>query len=76
MMADEKQVRKYRVRPGMTHGLSDQYTEGDIVEMTEEEARPFLDKLEPVRPTEGEEQTEQMTEVVENDLANRRRNRA
>lgn len=37
---------KYRVKPGFTHGAGNQYKAGDIVELTEEEAAGFLDKLE------------------------------
>lgn len=36
----------YRVKPGFTHGASDQYKAGDTVELTEAEAAGFLDKLE------------------------------
>jgi hypothetical protein len=37
---------KYRVKPGMRHGAGNQYGPGDEVELTEAEARGFLDKLE------------------------------
>lgn len=36
----------YKVKPGYKHGASNQYEAGDTVEMTEQEAAGFLDKLE------------------------------
>lgn len=57
-MADEKQY-KYRVKAGYTHGINDQYKAGDVVELTETEAAPFLDKLEPVG--KGQETEQQAT---------------
>lgn len=41
-------MAKYRVRPGFTHGAVDQHKAGAVVELTEEEAAGFLDKLEPL----------------------------
>lgn len=37
---------RYIVKPGFVHGANDQYKAGDIVEMSEIEAAPLLDKLE------------------------------
>lgn len=37
---------KYRVRPGILHGAQRQYKPGDVLELTEQEAAGFLDKLE------------------------------
>lgn len=37
---------RYRVKPGFRHGRNKQYGPGDTVELTEREARGFLDKLE------------------------------
>ena len=45
-MADEK--KKYKVKEGQTFGANNEYSEGDIVELTEAEAAGFEDKLEPV----------------------------
>lgn len=39
---------RYRVRPGKRHGAFKQYGPGDIVEMSEQEAHGFRDKLERV----------------------------
>lgn len=39
---------KYRVKEGVRHGAQGQYGPGDIVELTEFEAGPFLFKLERV----------------------------
>lgn len=39
-------VRKYRVRLGFTYGAHDEFKEGDIVELEENEAQYELDKLE------------------------------
>lgn len=36
----------YRVKPHATFGPVNQYGEGQVVELTPEEAKPFLDKLE------------------------------
>lgn len=36
----------YRVKPHAVFGPENQYREGQIVELTPEEAKPFLDKLE------------------------------
>jgi len=38
--------QQYRVKPGFTHGQFNQHKAGDIVELTEAEAKGFLDKLE------------------------------
>lgn len=38
--------RLYRVRPGFTFGTFDEKHPGDLVELTEYEARGFQDKLE------------------------------
>jgi len=35
----------YRVKPGYTHGVFNQYKAGDVVALTKEEAAGFLDKL-------------------------------
>lgn len=40
---------KYRVKTGFRHGNLNQYGPGDVVELTEEEAAGFLDKLELVK---------------------------
>lgn len=42
---------QYRVRPGYRHGAQKQYGPGDVVELTEQEAAGFLDKLEPLAET-------------------------
>lgn len=39
-------MMKYRVRPGFRHGAQRQYGPGDVLEMTEQDAAGFLDKLE------------------------------
>ena len=39
---------KYRVKPGKTFGAGGRYPAGSVVELTEVEAKGFLDKLEPV----------------------------
>lgn len=39
----------YRVRPGVRFGAAKQHGPGDVVELSEEEAKGFLDKLELVR---------------------------
>ena len=39
---------RYRVRQGYTFGAFDQHTAGAVVELAEQEAGAFLDKLEPV----------------------------
>lgn len=39
----------YRVRPGFTHGSSNEFRPGDLVEMDEEAAYGFRDKLELVQ---------------------------
>jgi hypothetical protein len=36
---------KYRVNPDFTFGSYDEYKEGDVVELTPEQASGFLDKL-------------------------------
>lgn len=36
----------YRVRPGFTHGLKDEYKAGDLLELEPSQARSFADKLE------------------------------
>lgn len=43
----EPVYKKYKLRPGFTHGIADQYKAGDVVEMTEFEAIGLLDKFEP-----------------------------
>lgn len=43
-MAEEKKLT-YRVRDGVVHGGAGQYQAGDEVELTEAEAKGFLDKL-------------------------------
>lgn len=44
-MADDRKF-KYRVREGFTYGANSQYGPGAIVELTAEEAKHSLDKLE------------------------------
>lgn len=39
---------QYRVKPGKRHGMGKRYGPGDVVELTEQEAAGFLDKLERV----------------------------
>lgn len=39
-------MAKYRVKPGYTYGAYGTFREGDIVELPEKDAGPFLDKLE------------------------------
>jgi len=46
---------EYRVKPGYRHGVGKAYGPGDIVELTEEAAAGFLDKLERVE-AQGEAQ--------------------
>ena len=41
----------YRVKPGYVHGAQKQYTAGAVVELTEQEALGFLDKLQPLAPS-------------------------
>jgi len=43
-MADKKYT--YRVKPGYLHGAYNQHGPGSLVELTEDEASGFLDKLE------------------------------
>lgn len=38
-------MAKYRVKPGYTYGAYGTFREGDIVELPEKDAQPFLDKL-------------------------------
>lgn len=50
---------QYTVRPGCEHGAGKRYKAGDVVELSEAEAAPFLDKLEPLpapseRPAEAQ----------------------
>ena len=46
-LADVSHVQHlYRVRPGFTFGMYNEKHPGDLVELTESEARGFLDKLE------------------------------
>lgn len=40
----------YKVRPGRRHGKDNEYGPGDVVEMTEQEAAGFLDKLDKLEP--------------------------
>lgn len=74
-------MAKYRVKPGYTYGAFGTFREGDIVEIPEEDAGPFLDKLELVPlevPAEPEPETEPDTtpafvpveqDVVQEDVA-------
>lgn len=39
---------RYRVRAGFRHGARREFGPGDVLELTEQEAAGFLDKLEPV----------------------------
>jgi hypothetical protein len=39
-------TKRYRVKEGMKHGAHNEYGAGDILELTESEARGFMDKLE------------------------------
>jgi hypothetical protein len=48
-MKNKDKKYKYRVKPGLMHGAFNQYGPGSIVELTEDEAGGFLDKLELVR---------------------------
>lgn len=41
----------YRVRPGFTHGLKDEYKAGDTLDLEPQQARGFADKLELVEVT-------------------------
>lgn len=43
----------YQVRPGMRFGASNQYSSGDKVKLSPEEAAGFLDKLELVEETKA-----------------------
>lgn len=52
-MANEEK-KLYRVRPGRQHGAQNQYGPGDTRLLTEREAAPLLDILEPV-DGDGEE---------------------
>lgn len=47
----------YRVRDGYRHGGRKQHGPGDVVELGEAEAAPFLDKLERVSDTSPDEPT-------------------
>jgi len=51
-MKNKDKKYKYRVKPGRMHGAFNQYGPGSIVELTEDEAGGFLDKLELVRDDE------------------------
>lgn len=42
-------LKNYRVKPGKYHGAHKQYSPGSTVQLTEEEAAGFLDKLELVQ---------------------------
>ena len=60
-MAENKATtKKYRVKEGHVFGAEDQFIPGDIVELTDAEARGFLDTVEPVdgkpAPVETEEE--------------------
>lgn len=57
-------MAKYRVKPGYTYGAYGTFKEGDIVELLEVDAGPFLDKLEIV-PTEAPSAPEPVSETVE-----------
>jgi hypothetical protein len=46
---------KYRVKPGCYHGSKKQYGPGSIVELTEQEAAAFLDKLVKEEPAKVEQ---------------------
>lgn len=46
-------MAKYRVKPGHQFGARKQHAEGAIVELTEQEAAGFLDKLELVRESKS-----------------------
>lgn len=48
-MKNKDKKYKYRVKPGRMHGAFNQHGPGSIVELTEDEAGGFLDKLELVR---------------------------
>lgn len=48
-MKNKDKKYPYRVKPGRMHGAFNQYGPGSIVELTEDEAGGFLDKLELVR---------------------------
>jgi hypothetical protein len=52
-------MAQYRVKPGFTFGWDDRHGAGAVVELTEAEARGFLDKLElveaPAAPAQDEE---------------------
>lgn len=41
-------MARYVVKPGFTHGARNQFKAGDVVELTEQEAAGFLDKLQRV----------------------------
>ncbi len=56
-------MAKYRVKPGYTYGAFGTFKEGDIVELLEVDAGPFLDKLEIV-PTEAPSTPEPEAETV------------
>ena len=44
----------YKVKPGCRHGAHDQYGEGDVVELDEDSAFQYRDKLESITFTEAE----------------------
>jgi len=52
-MVDKKYT--YRVKPGYTHGAYNQHGPGALVELTEDEAGGFLDKLELVKDVKLED---------------------
>ena len=47
-VTDDQPKYTYRVKPGHTFGLAQEFKAGAEVQLTLEEARGFLDKLEPV----------------------------
>lgn len=48
-MKNKDKKYNYRVKAGRMHGAFNQYGPGDIVELTEDEAGGFLDKLELIK---------------------------
>lgn len=58
----------YRVRPGFTHGLKDEYKAGDTLDLEPQQARGFADKLELVVIVETEQPEPVAPEII-NDVA-------
>lgn len=58
---------KFRVKQGKTFGANDQYGEGAIVELSQQDGATFPDKLEPVEleiePSEFAEEAEKVDDV-------------